>query len=192
MGYQHRLICTRRRCAATAWLTLLALLGGPLGCKHKRADVVEARRELLTPPKTQQNVEEQQRKQQVLDADNELIPSEQVVAGIVLPRGLTLYASSEHDWDWKAHHVRADALERYFATHLLGASVGRSQGGAVSFDGGHSKDNPNGPLVWVRILRLRGSSEESEVFIREAKPSRPRLSAAEAEAQIQAQRAHAE
>ncbi len=187
MGDHHRLT----RPAIGLLLGLAAGTAGS-GCKHEQPSEQAQRRVLLTPPDTRRNLQKQREKQQVLDAKGNLIPSDQVVAGIVMPRGLELYASSEHDWDFKAHHVPADALERYFAPRLLATGVTHSLGGAVTFEKAQPKDNPKSPLVQLRIVRLRGELDESELFLRQAVPGKVYPSGAEAEAQLQARRAHAE
>jgi hypothetical protein len=128
-----------------------------------------------------------------LDADGDLIASDRMQAGVLLPRGLELSSSTAHEWTFKALHIPTAALDRYFEQRLLTmGGVERSLEGSVTFTSAQPKDDPKAPPVMLRITRLTGAPNANEVYIREAVPGKPRPSEAEVEAQLNARRAHAD
>ena len=81
---------TRGNARQWQWLLCAALSStAALGCSRRDAAQEEQRRVLLTPPDNKREREEAARKKQIFDEDGDLIPSEQSVAGLLLPRGLT-------------------------------------------------------------------------------------------------------
>lgn len=163
------------------------------GCKRKQEpDAAEQRKALLTPRDQRQDREEFARKTQVFASDGDLLPSDQVVAGVVLPRGLALVSSFPHEWTYHANHVPAPALERYFNARLITNNLTHSVDGAVGIDMARVKDDPNAPPVTLRIYRLRGELDASEVHIRQAVPGTPGKTEAQVQAEMAAKRAHAD
>lgn len=189
MGYERRLTMRVRR--ALSLLLMIAASGATLGCSRRQAEKEEQRRVLLKPPE-RPNPEQVARKAQVLDANGDVMPSDQMVAGVVLPRGLVLRSSSPPEWTYRGNQVPAAALERYFAARLVSNNIARSLGGSVTFEVARPKDDPKAPPITLRIVQLLGEKDATEIYIRQAIPGRPRPSQAEVEAQIEARRAHAE
>jgi hypothetical protein len=173
------------------WLLAVVTMAATVAACRAKHDVEEERRALLKPAPVQSD-EEQRRKQQVFDTDGTVLPSDQMIAGVVLPRGLHLYASSEHDWDFMADHVPAKALERYFAPRLQSQGVTHSLSGAVEFERAQPKDDLKAPLLSLRIVTLRGATDASEVFIHQTVPGKVVPNQAQVEAQLQALREHAQ
>lgn len=169
-----------------------AIVGATTGCSHRQPDTEEQRRALLKP-KDPNSALDEQRKRQLLDSDGDLIASDRMLAGVLLPRGLKLYSSFPHEWTFKAEHMPIAAIERYFEQRLfVTGGIERSLAGAVTYNMAQPKDDPKAPPVTVRIVRLNGAQDANEVYIREAVPGKPRPSEAEVEAQLSARRAHAE
>jgi hypothetical protein len=176
-------------------LSLLLLGGGAvLGCaRHEQAAQQEERRKLLAPPDNKLEREEAARKRQIYDEDGDLIPSEDSVAGLTIPRGMTPGMRFEHEWYFSTRQVPSEALERYFSPLLLTGEINRSQQGTVEFVAAHVKANATAPRVTVRIVKLKGEANASEVYIRQAPPTPSHYpSEAEVEAQLKARREHAE
>jgi hypothetical protein len=174
---------------------LCAVLAGPavFGCSRHETDQEEQRRALLTPPDNKREREEAARKKQVFDEDGDLIPSEQSVAGLLLPRGLTPSMHFEREWYFRSMEIPAEALERYFIPRVLTGAINHSQGGATEFVAAKIKDNPSAPPVTIRIVKLSGANSASELYIRQSVPAplvRPKES--EVEAQLKARREHAD
>lgn len=179
---------------ARQWLLCAVLAGSSLfGCSRRDAAQEEQRRVLLAPPDNKREREEAARKKQIFDEDGDLIPSEQSIAGLILPRGLTPGMHFEHEWYFRSMEISAEALERYFLPRVLTGAVNHSQGGATEFVAATIKDNPSAPVVTIRILKLAGANSASELYIRQSVPAplvRPKAS--EVEAQLKARREHAE
>ena len=185
---------TRGNARQWQWLLCAVVCGtAELGCSRRDAAQEEKRRMLLTPPDNKREREEAARKKQIFDEDGDLIPSEQSVAGLLLPRGLTPGQHDEREWYFRSMEIPAEALERYFLPRLLTGGVEHSQGGATQILSAKIKDNPGALPVTIRILKLAGANAASELYIRQAMPSptvRPKES--EVEAQLKARREHAE
>src|SRR3954471_22259899 len=134
------------RVMSRQWLLYAVLaVASSLGCSRRNAEQEEQRRVLLRPPDNKREREEAARKAQIFDEDGDLIPSEQSVAGLLLPRGLTPGLHFEREWDFKSLETPADALERYFLPRLLTSGINHSQSGATEFLPAKIKDNPNAP-----------------------------------------------
>jgi hypothetical protein len=183
-----------KRCVICS-LLVLSGMSAVAGCSGGgAADKVEQRRVLLRPPDSKRELEEQQRKLQVFDESGNLIPSEESVAGLLLPRGLSPGRQFEHEWYFTGLHVPAPALERYFAPRLQTNDITRSGDGAVlQFTGATIKADPKALGVTVRIVKMRGENDASELYIRQSLPPVTfHPSQAEVEAEMAKRRAHAE
>lgn len=185
---------TRGNARQWQWLLCAALSGtAALGCSRRDAAQEEQRRVLLMPPDNKREREEAARRKQIFDEDGDLIPSEQSVAGLILPRGLTPGMRFEHEWYFRSMEIPAEALERYFIPRVFTGEINRSQGGATELVAAKIKDNPSAPSVTIRIIKLSGANSASELYIRQSVPAplvRPKES--EVEAQLKARREHAE
>lgn len=167
----------------------LSLAGASLaGCGREKA---EQRRELLRPVDVHQKRIEELR---LVDANGELIPSGEKIAGLELPKGLSLYRSFEDGWrEWYLVGSRLDMaqLERYFATRLDPLALERNAT-SVLFKDAYLRDDPNARRVSVRLAKMIGEVPTTDVYIRQAPPPRIFRSGEEAEAQIEARRKHAD
>jgi hypothetical protein len=183
----------KRRDGSWLWFAFALACGGAVsGCSRHEAEQVEQRRALLKPPDDKLAREEAARKRRIFDDDGDLIASDQSVAGLVLPRGLSPSMQFEHEWYFKSDRIPAAKLERFIAPHLFTGEIDRSVT-AVEYVSAHIKDNPSAPPITVRIVTLSGAASASEIYIRQAVPAplvRPRE--AEVEAQLKARREHAE
>jgi hypothetical protein len=174
MGHQYRL---------RALLLGIVLVHASAGCRHRQAVAPEERkRELLKPPDVQREQAEDERKRQLIDQEGDLVPSDQIVAGVVLPRGLLLRSLAPPEWTYRGEHLPPAALERYFTARLLTSEITRTKDGMVTFDLAQPKDDPKAPPITLRITRLMGAESTTEVYIRQTVPGRERPSQAEAEA----------
>ncbi|MGD8863043.1 MAG: hypothetical protein PVI30_23720 [Myxococcales bacterium] len=152
------------------------------------------RRELLTVPDRSDELEALREKRRVYDAEGNLIPSGEVVAGVELPRGLELYRSFEGEWYYRTFKIRSEDLVRYFKPRLFTGQVNYTLNAAVTFKNARSKDFPEAPPIDVRIAKKRGGATISDVYIRQHQPPERKQwpSQAESEAQLEAMRRHAD
>lgn len=168
---------------------LLALLGSTLGgCSREEEQV---RRELLRPIDIRKKRVVEREKKRYVDAAGELIPSDQVVAGITLPKGLKLYRSFEREWYLEAKRIDVGQLERYFAPRLDPLAVERNDS-LVSFVDAHLRNDPSARKVTVRLSRLIGSETVTDVYIRQMPAKRVFQPERVAESQLKARRLRAE
>jgi hypothetical protein len=88
-------VSTDARAPIAVVLLALALAFGVSGsaCKSEPTEVEKVRRELLTPPDYPKMRAERKEKQRLLDDEGLPIPSDQVLAGLPIPRGFTLTRS---------------------------------------------------------------------------------------------------
>lgn len=163
MGDQRRLNDLRA-------VLVLALLAA--GCGREQASVEEQRRELLRPPDLEKLATERREEARILSEDGELLESDEVVAGVRLPRGFTLRLALEHEWYYRSRHVRFEALDRYFQTRLTTTRIERSEH-TVRYDAAkpRGQESASGvPFVTVRIGAAPGESGVQEIYIRRPPP----------------------
>jgi len=170
-----------------ACVLLLAAVGS--GCS--REDKKEQQRALLRPVDHRKERAVAREKRQLFDPQGELIPSEEMVAGVVMPRGLKMNRSFEREWYFRAKRVTLPALERYFGQRLLPMAVERTAT-SITFKDAQSKDDVDAPVVTVRIATLIGSTPTSSVYIQQAAPPRVFPSEKEVQAKLEAMRRRAE
>lgn len=168
------------------------LLCGVVGCSKERAQE-EEKRELLMPKVAEKREQLQKalEERRVLDDKNELLASEETVAGLLLPRGLTLVRTLEREWYYSTERASPAALERYFTKLLFNTQVERSTA-SVKFVGSKLKSDATAPPVTVRIDAVSGTSLGAALYIKQAGPAQRRASGAEVEAQLQARRKYAD
>lgn len=123
-------------------------------------------------------------RERVFDEQGNLLPSNETVAGIVLPRGLTPEYTFEHEWYLRSQ-AKQEQLRAYFGPRLLTGKVERSGMGTVTYVNAQPKDSKQKRFVTVRIGPAPRNRNESEVFISET-PMMPieRPSEAESKKQI--------
>lgn len=166
------------------------LWGPPAGCSMPDKQETQ-KRALLMPPLPEQKFNQELKKRELLDAHGELLPSDETVAGLLLPRGLTLQRKFENEWYFESQAAPTAALDRYVSDRLTPMEVERGTG-VVTFKQALIKGNPTARALTVRISAVTGSATASEFYIRQAEVSRKYVSGAEAEAQLRARRAFAD
>lgn len=145
---------------------LLVALVVAAGCGRPRE--VEARRELLSVPSQIEQVQQKVLKTRILDDNGNLEPSDVVVSGLRLPRGLTEEIASErrHVYDTT---VDRDKLIAYFGPRLETGEV-RPGGGALKYVRARSRESAGEIFFDVVIGSKPGVPGHSFVDIREHPP----------------------
>jgi hypothetical protein len=136
------------------------------GCGRPRE--VEARRELLDVPSQIEQVQQKVLKTRILDDSGNLEPSEVVVSGLRLPRGLAEQIASErrHIYDTT---VDRDKLIAYFGPRLETGEV-KPGGGAVKYVRARSRESAGEIFFDVLIGTKPGVPGHNFVDIREYPP----------------------
>jgi hypothetical protein len=167
----------------------LSLAGASLaGCEREKE---EKQRELLRPVDMRQKRIDELR---LVDANGELIPSGEKIAGLELPKGLSLYRSFDDGWrEWYLVGSRLEMaqLDRYLTARLDPLAIERNAK-SVFYKDAYLRDDPNARRISVRMTKLIGDIPTTDVYIRQAPPPRIFRSGEEAEAQIEARRKHAD
>lgn len=166
------------------------LCGASVGCSMQTKQEAQ-QRALLMPPPPVQKFNDELKKRELFDAHGELLPSDETVAGLQLPRGLTLQRKFENEWYFESQVAPAAALDRYVSSRLKPLEVDRGNG-FVAFKQALVKADPKARALTVRISAVTGSSTASEVYIKQAELSRKYVSGDEAEAQLRARREFAD
>ena len=168
----------------------MSLAGAGLGgCGRDKKE--EELRTLLRPVDMRAKRIEELR---LVDANGDLIPSGEKIAGLELPKGLTVYRSFEdgwHEWYLIGSRLEMAQLDRYFAARLDPLALERNDT-HVLFKDAYLRDDPNARRISVRLTKKIGEGVTTDVYIRQAPPPRIFRSGDEAEAQIEARRQHAE
>jgi hypothetical protein len=184
MGIQHRLTRTRWYVPAAA---LLALAGA---CSHSTED--NKRRAVLAPVELHNTERELYEKLRFYDGAGNLLPSDENIAGVLVPRGLTHTFTLEREWYFDAQLPRIK-LEQYFRAHLDGGQV--SYPGPDTFEllKGIPKDTKDALPVLVRVYPQPGRGDAARVYIRQAAPAPARWpSEGEVREQMALRRSHQE
>jgi hypothetical protein len=180
--------------ASTRWLWLLAALWSLAGCTC--SDDAEQRREILKPEDRAKARAEAVDKRRYTTPEGELRASEEEVAGLLLPRGLSLHREFPHEWYFRTLHrdVSLKRLEAYFRPQLVTLKLERDATGGVHFIDAQLQKDPTAQQVSVRIAPVLTGVGQNEVYIRQRPPSEKKAfpSAAEAEAKLEAMRKHAD
>jgi len=180
-----RLSLVRSLCAA---LLLSGLSAGLCACS---SDEQETRRTLLRPVDVRQKTIAEHEKRRLFDANNELIPSGEKIAGIDLPKGLELYRSFENEWYYEARRINLGQLDRFFGARLDPLAIDRNAT-HVTFENASLRSDPSARRVTVRIAGLIGHRTASDVYIRQTPPIRKYPSESQSAAQIEARRKRAD
>jgi hypothetical protein len=180
-----RIFFVRPLCVA---LLLSGLCAGLCACG---SDEQDTRRSLLRPVDTRTKAIAEQAKRRLFDANGELIPSGEKIAGLELPKGLELYRSFENEWYYEARRINLGQLDRYFAARLDPLGIDRNAT-HVTFENAALRDDPKARRISVRVASLIGHHTVSDVYIRQTPPIRQYPSESQAEAQIEARRKRAE
>lgn len=165
---------------ATTWAT---------ACSDQANDEAEARRKVLTPVAIEDSALAAYQRNRLFDDKGNLLPSEDKLAGIFVPRGFKQTFAFEREW-YLDGIVQREKVEAYFKERLTLSS-------APSYPATHTlelfaatpKDTPDAPKVLVRVYPKPGPGEATRVYIRQASPEPARWpSQEEVRAQIAAKR----
>lgn len=149
-------------------VTLVTLLVGLSLGACSRAAKLEERREMLTAPSQAEVVKAHHENTRLFDEQGALLPSDELVSGLRLPRGLKLEFKLERRWvyDTTVSHER---LREYFGPRLDtgGATPG---GGAVTYKHARAKESEGAIFFDVVIGAKPGMRGHNFVDIREHAP----------------------
>jgi hypothetical protein len=183
MGDQRRLnTCV---CAAAVLLCAGA-------CGGDRASEIEERRAVLRPPDDVRIREERRADARITDEHGALLPSEQVVAGVALPRGFSPALTLDRAWYYRSRSATFEQVDRYFLKRLDSREIRRSDR-EVEFVTARPKGTPGATPVLVRVRNAPEDPTEREIYIELPRPSPSvRPTEAEVRAQIEARRKFAD
>lgn len=195
MGNFNRL--TRARSAPRpVRLGVLVLVLGLSACENDApAKVERQRRELLTPPNYAALHAQREAENRLLDENGMPIPSEQVAAGLTIPRGFKLIRNFERQWYFESAGVSAEALSRYVEARVFTGKLDRTGIGGFQFGASLLRDDADALAIDVSITPIKDRPDACELYIRQSAPGVPgvqRPSEQEVQAQMQARREHAD
>jgi hypothetical protein len=161
-------------------------------CSHRREDEDDKRRALLTPQDLPAKRDTAREAARLFDAAGNLIPSETKVAGLLVPRGMTLVVAPEHEWYFDGP-LPLPKLEKYLREHLEIHDEDHSIPGRIDFAESRPRDTPAPTPTFVSFYPKPGRPELSQLYIHEYVPRHQHLCpAAAAQAQMAARKAHAD
>lgn len=163
MGRQHRVTNNH---GALSWVAGFALLAGAAGygCSKEEDRQAQLRRDVLRA----NDLAAERRKQldavRVLDANGKLIPSDQRVAGIVLPRGYEPRFEIDHEayYDGKVSYTK---LATYFTEQLDFITIQRPNNYTLTFVDARMKGDTQMKPVDITISPTPVRSDWSRIRI---------------------------
>jgi hypothetical protein len=172
MGRQHRI-------ALAVWLGLAA---GSCS-SHDAERKAEVRRQLLRAENLAQKRDQTLAAQRLSDAEGNLLPSNEKVAGIALPRGFKPKFVLEREWTYDGE-LSFNRLEQYFLQRL-NATIEHPAGMLTRFTQARPVGEPNAPPVLVEVSPVPGREDWSRIHIQQPAPAPAHpLSAAEIAADL--------
>ncbi len=148
--------------AACGFGLLLCVLYGCGGGTPEEAD------EIIAPPPTREEIEPEPEAPPLYGPDGELLPSDDVLAGLTLPRGLEEVIAEE-----RRHVYRSPApyfkVRAYFRERLFTGQV-EDRGGGVEWVDAVPTD-ARGGVVHMDVMVSPGSDDMTRVEIREIAPA---------------------
>lgn len=165
------------RLSAPFWLVIIGR--ALLGCSDSPKTV--ARSAPLAPIDLAQKHREALEKKRLTNAQGELLPSDDSIAGLLLPRGLTRTHAFEHAWYYRTQ-ASIEQLTQFFGTRLLTGKVERGGRGTVTYVDAQPRGLKKTAFVTVRIGPAPGGRAMREVYVKET-PMMPVAYPSEAEAQ---------
>ncbi len=148
-------------------LIALSLCVSPLtACGRPRE--VEERKRILAVPSAMEQIKAKVEKTRLYDDQGALQPSDEVVAGLRLPRGLTLEFQKERRWVYDTTVSQA-RLRAYFGPRLDTGSVSPG-GGAVTYSHARAKESHGEIFFDVVIGAKPGMPSHNFVDIRQYAP----------------------
>lgn len=167
-------------------LVLFVLLVG--ACTDDAAERrSEAQRALLRPPDVEKLREQKREAVRIVSEQGELLESDEVVAGVRLPRGFKLVHSLANEWYYRSRGVTLEQLDRYFQSRIESYRIERSPH-TVVYEAARPRNTPGAEFVTLRIGVAASDRSAKEIYIRRPDPTarRPLLSDAEIRAEIEA------
>lgn len=173
------------RLNAVWWLVGALAVTAAGGCKD---DIEEQRRQLLQTDQRAKDRSARIEAHRVLSPDGELLPSEQKVAGVVLPRGFESKFVDPHAWTYDGQFPQ-DKVLAYFDKRVTTKTRTNKPLGEVEYLGVREKSDPNMTAVLVRVSPAPGRMEWTRIYIGEPVPIDPnaRLMGEEALRQMMAE-----
>ena len=171
--------------ASVAGLALSVLGCGALGagCDSEADHAAQVRQDyrkgLLVAEDRRQKREDRRAATRAQDESGAMIASEERVAGIVLPRGLTLRLGVERQWYYETA-VPIEAVRAYFGPRLKTLAVVQGAADTVTYEDAEPRDTPGAERVSVRIAPLGNQRGKTEILIRQPILARPPATEAEA------------
>jgi hypothetical protein len=158
MGRQHRI-------ALAVWLGLAAT-----SCSsHEAERKAEVRRQLLRADNLAQKRAETLAAQRLTDAQGNLLPSNEKIAGVVLPRGYKPKFVLEREWTYDGE-LPFSRLEQYFLQRLS-ASIEHPAGMLTRFVQARPVGEPNAPPVLVEVSPVPGREDWSRIHVQQPAPA---------------------
>lgn len=153
---------------ATYKVLALVCLASPACATPAEEHRAEVRRQLLDAEKQSQERGRILDAQRVTNSNGELLPSNNQVAGITLPRGFEPKFVFEHEWHYDGQ-LPLKKLENYFVSRLE-ATVERPDPYSIVFARARTKGDAAMNLVTITILPVPGRDDWSRIHIVEARP----------------------
>jgi len=158
MGRQHRI-------ALAIWLGLAAA-----SCtSHDAEQRAEARRQLLRAENLEQQRRDALAAQRLSDANGNLLPSNEKLAGIVLPRGYKPKFVYEREWTYDGE-LPFHKLEQYFLQNLS-ADIAHPSGMLTRFVRARPVGEPNAQPVLLEVSPVPGREDWSRIHIQQPAPA---------------------
>jgi len=150
--------------------SVLILLYGLSACSAENEN--EKRRELLRVPKAKTQKRAGVATQMWLDEKGNLLPSDEQIAGLVLPRGLEFKRKVEFR-HFYATSVPANKLHWYFSARLTTNNIRRVSGSTTYVAAKVRDGNDSTGRFDVKITPNRKPKGKSRVEIRQLAPRKP-------------------
>lgn len=154
-------------------ITALAGAGCTTPAEQRRAEV---RRQLLRAETIAQERTRQIDAQRVTDPNGELLPSNNQVAGITLPRGYEPKFVFEHEWHYDGQ-LPIKKLESYFLARV-DATVERPDPQSIVFAGAKMRGATGVTPVKLTLLPVPGREDWSRIRIDAPRPMPAKLPSA--------------
>jgi hypothetical protein len=192
MGWKHRLNRTYSVFVLGASV-VASMAAANSGCSSDdTAHRAEARREILRGEDLDKEHNERMEKQRLTNYQGDLMPSDTLVAGVVIPRGFKPKFTFAYEWYYDGALPFAP-LEKYFRATLQAESIDRPDSSSVQFSHARTKGVANMSPVTVKIFPVPGRSDWSRIYILAPQPLPEHLpTEQEIRAELAARKARAE
>jgi hypothetical protein len=163
MGRQHRVN------ERALWAGLCVAIGtAAIGCNGEAAQRAEARRALLSEENLMAKRDERIAAQRITNAEGDLLPSTNQIAGVVLPRGFSPKFTFDHEWYYDGEHSFG-RVRKYFEQQLDG-TLERPDTSSLVFARATTKGAKDMKPVSVKIYPVPGRDDWCRIQINAPKP----------------------